>query len=181
MRTGTGISSHHHHRPITDKQPQPSLHRPHSPQQMSQQSSRAPGLHGGLWTKAKPSMVVPSTPPVIVTHDVSPLPEGTSATCRKRPPPLTPSSLWVAGSLWTETERPTKLTAEEPWWRSGTILQYCMIEGEHRERWDSVSGLIKAGRRAQTARVQELCESRGGRSGLSVLMSLTVSVDVKQH
>ena len=30
-------------------------------------------------------------------------------------------------------------------------------------------------------RVQELCESRGGRLGLSVLMSLTVSVDVKQH
>ena len=31
------------------------------------------------------------------------------------------------------------------------------------------------------ARVQELCESRGGRPGLPVLMSLTVSVDVKQH
>ena len=31
------------------------------------------------------------------------------------------------------------------------------------------------------ARVQELCENRGGRPGLSVLMSLTVSVDVKQH
>ena len=32
-------------------------------------------------------------------------------------------------------------------------------------------------------RVQELCESRGGRPGLSVLflMSLTVSVDVIQH
>ena len=30
-------------------------------------------------------------------------------------------------------------------------------------------------------RVQELCESRGGRPGLSVLMSLTVSVDVKLH
>ena len=30
-------------------------------------------------------------------------------------------------------------------------------------------------------RVQEVCESRGGRPGLSVLMSLTVSVDVKQH
>ena len=29
--------------------------------------------------------------------------------------------------------------------------------------------------------VQELCESRGGRPGLSVLMSLKVSVDVKQH
>ena len=30
-------------------------------------------------------------------------------------------------------------------------------------------------------RVQELCESRGGRPGLSVLTSLTVSVDVKQY
>ena len=30
-------------------------------------------------------------------------------------------------------------------------------------------------------RVQELCESGGGRPGLPVLMSLTVSVDVKQH
>ena len=30
-------------------------------------------------------------------------------------------------------------------------------------------------------RVQELCESRGGRPGLSVLMSLAVSEDVKQH
>ena len=30
-------------------------------------------------------------------------------------------------------------------------------------------------------RVQELWESRGGRPGLPVLMSLTVSVDVKQH
>ena len=30
-------------------------------------------------------------------------------------------------------------------------------------------------------RVQELCESRSGRPGLSVLMNLTVSVDVKQH
>ena len=32
-----------------------------------------------------------------------------------------------------------------------------------------------------TNRLQELCECRGGRPGLSVLMSLTVSVDVKQH
>ena len=32
-----------------------------------------------------------------------------------------------------------------------------------------------------TTRVQELCESRGGRPGLSVLMSLTVFVNVKQH
>ena len=32
-----------------------------------------------------------------------------------------------------------------------------------------------------TIRVQELRESRGDRPGLPVLMSLTVSVDVKQH
>ena len=29
--------------------------------------------------------------------------------------------------------------------------------------------------------VQELCESRGGRRGLSILMSLMVSVDVKRY
>ena len=29
--------------------------------------------------------------------------------------------------------------------------------------------------------VQELCESRGGRPGLPVLMSLVVSVDFKHH
>ena len=34
---------------------------------------------------------------------------------------------------------------------------------------------------AKTARVQKLCEGRGGRPGLSVLTSLAVSVDVKQH
>ena len=39
----------------------------------------------------------------------------------------------------------------------------------------------KKGIRNACVRVQELCESRGGRPGLAVLMSLTVSVDVKQH
>ena len=34
---------------------------------------------------------------------------------------------------------------------------------------------------ARAIRVQELCESRGGRPGLSVLTSLMVSVDVKQY
>ena len=33
----------------------------------------------------------------------------------------------------------------------------------------------------KNGRVQELCESRGGRAGLSVLISLTISVDVKQR
>ena len=40
---------------------------------------------------------------------------------------------------------------------------------------------LKRERNAARFRVQELCESRGGRPGLSVLTSLTVSVDVKQY
>ena len=40
--------------------------------------------------------------------------------------------------------------------------------------------IIKAFVSCTFNRVQ-LCESRGGRPGLPVLMSLTVSVDVKQH
>ena len=39
----------------------------------------------------------------------------------------------------------------------------------------------KKKKKKKKKRVQELCESRGGRPGLSVLISLTVSVDVKQH
>ena len=37
------------------------------------------------------------------------------------------------------------------------------------------------GRASSEIIVQELCESRGGRPGLSVLTSLIVSVDVKQQ
>ena len=40
---------------------------------------------------------------------------------------------------------------------------------------------LKSLRLKHVFRVQELCESRGGRPGLPVLMSLMVSVDVKQH
>ena len=40
---------------------------------------------------------------------------------------------------------------------------------------------IKQGNSLLNTRVQELCESRGGRPGLTVLMSPMVSVDVKQH
>ena len=38
---------------------------------------------------------------------------------------------------------------------------------------------IKSKRKKSNLIVQELCESRGGRPGLPVLMSLVVSVDVK--
>ena len=50
-------------------------------------------------------------------------------------------------------------------------------------KWPSnQKGLWKGvNHRHTTVRVQELCESRGGRPGLSVLTSLLVSVDVKQH
>ena len=47
---------------------------------------------------------------------------------------------------------------------------------------EGVSKIISSSLRTQHyIRVQELCESRGVRPGLSVLMSITVSVDVKQH
>ena len=40
---------------------------------------------------------------------------------------------------------------------------------------------VKQHESRQLCIVQELCESRDGRPGLSVLTSLMVSVDVKQH
>ena len=46
----------------------------------------------------------------------------------------------------------------------------------------NIASLYKGRSRAKRLlRVQELCESRGGRPRLCVLMRLTVSVDVKQH
>ena len=42
-------------------------------------------------------------------------------------------------------------------------------------------GIILFFRSCCTGIVQELCESRGGRPGLSVLTSLLVSVDVKDY
>ena len=45
--------------------------------------------------------------------------------------------------------------------------------------WPQLSKVLKLVRWARRVIVQELCESRGGRPGLSVLTSLPVSVDVK--
>ena len=48
--------------------------------------------------------------------------------------------------------------------------------------WPQLSKVLKLVRLARRVlRVQELCESRGGRLGLSVLTSLLVSVDVKLY
>ena len=44
---------------------------------------------------------------------------------------------------------------------------------------NNVKRLIDTGSASRISIVQELCESRGGRPGLSVLTSLLVSVDVK--
>jgi len=54
-------------------------------------------------------------------------------------------------------------------WLSGNCLAEPLWSG-------NLLGLVLV-----VGRVQELCESRGGRPGLSALMSLTVSVDVKRH
>ena len=45
--------------------------------------------------------------------------------------------------------------------------------------WPQLSKVLKPVRWSGSVIVQELCESRGGRPGLSVLTSLLVSVDVK--
>ena len=46
---------------------------------------------------------------------------------------------------------------------------------------DPKRGIRRLVEGSDTVRVQELCESRGSRPELPVLMSLFVSVDVKQH
>ena len=45
----------------------------------------------------------------------------------------------------------------------------------------ATGGIKKEEKQTYTLIVQELCESRGGRPGLSVLTSLLVSVDVKLY
>ena len=48
--------------------------------------------------------------------------------------------------------------------------------------WPQLSKVLKlVGWACRVLIVQELCESRGGRPGLSVLTSLLVSVDVKNY
>ena len=47
--------------------------------------------------------------------------------------------------------------------------------------WPQLSKVLKLVRWACSVIVQELCESRGDRPGLSVLTSLLVSVDVKNY
>ena len=105
-------------------------------------------------------MAVPSTPPVIVKHDVSPLPERNDK-CNVQETSNTAHTLFAVGG-WITVDGNGKAhktdNGRTPGDGQAEVLQHCMTEGEHRERWDSVSGLIKAGRRAQTARVEGLCK-----------------------
>ena len=65
-----------------------------------------------------------------------------------------------------------------------TLGSWVSEEGRNLFFYAQSTMTVTSGRRGislREIRVQELCESRGGRPGLFVLMSLTVSVDVKQH
>ena len=50
-----------------------------------------------------------------------------------------------------------------------------------KERTEQIEAYIRAQELRVSLIVQELCESRGGRPGLSVLTSLLVSADVKLY
>ena len=54
-------------------------------------------------------------------------------------------------------------------------------QSQFRQRGGALRGINREQKDAVQLIVQELCESRGGRPGLSVLTSLLVSVDVKLY
>ena len=60
-----------------------------------------------------------------------------------------------------------------------THIMYIEMENVIQKKERSLDIIVSSA--SDYRRVQELCESRGGRPGLSVLMSLSVSVDVKRH
>ena len=87
-------------------------------------------------------------------------------------------------SVKTDRSRSQQLNRNMSWLEPGPTS--CTLKRkrkkEEKKGKKKKKGLHKiANTRHAQNRVQELCESRGGRTGLSVLMSLTVYVDVKQH
>ena len=69
------------------------------------------------------------------------------------------------------------------WCTFGGVYVPCIYRftGPHEIVYSVNTRYINSTRGTSSGRVQELCESRGGRPGLSVLTSLLVSVDVKQY
>ena len=61
------------------------------------------------------------------------------------------------------------------------MLDVCMWSGVTATDGYGISGSLSLSSSSLSFTVQELCESRCGRPMLSVLTSLTVSADVKQH
>ena len=61
------------------------------------------------------------------------------------------------------------------------VNKYSLIRNSFKSAFvDDINSDDKIQKRGKV-KVQELCESRGGRPGLSVLTSLLVSMDVKQY
>ena len=94
---------------------------------------------------------------------------------------------WGGGSVYGNKERQT---GPETKCRSTVSVNRCIIDSLHNyyATWRLRHARKKSRGRSSYERltcphqshiVQELCESRGGRPGLSVLTSLLVSVDVK--
>ena len=65
--------------------------------------------------------------------------------------------------------------------RTNTVDNNTKQKTNQKTTWYGCIMILLKNQPSTLIRVQELCESRGGRPGLSALMSLTVSVDVKQH
>ena len=86
-----------------------------------------------------------------------------------QPALLYTSEIWGTGRV--ETVEKVHLFATKRLLRLSNITPSVIVYGE--------SGIKVPASRQLPVIVQELCESRGGRPGLSVLTSLLVSVDVK--
>ena len=86
------------------------------------------------------------------------------------------SEIYVRGQPWTSVD-----CASYHWDTSGAVWWHTLPPGLHCVRQGWMTAICHPFLLLQLYRVQELCESRGGRPGFSVLMSLMVSVDVKQY
>ena len=115
----------------------------------------------------------------------------TSSPCQGRNPTAEPRGLWPlcfsACRRHDDFHRPPRCECRLRQLEEAAALQLVQLG-----RNDCVRQMLMGWRRMRiyiwrkfpfsySLRVQELCESRGGRPGLSVLTSLMVSVDVKQY
>ena len=62
---------------------------------------------------------------------------------------------------------------------SNRYIQATTTTTKQQQKKKEKKAYLRGSKESNTYIVQELCESRGGRPGMSVLMSILVSVDVK--